>query len=59
MMEWPEQDPRVILFRYEDILGKEAWTYWKILSFLDFLSQPDTWEADWQNASVQKTNSQK
>ena len=33
MMEWPEQDPRVNLFRYEDILGKEAWTYWKILSF--------------------------
>ncbi|MGK0298866.1 MAG: hypothetical protein ACI9XC_002490 [Gammaproteobacteria bacterium] len=33
MLEWPENDPRVILFKYEDIIGNEAQAYWKILSF--------------------------
>lgn len=36
MLEWPEDDPRVMLFRYEDIIGNEARAYRKILSFFGF-----------------------
>ncbi len=36
MLEWPDNDPRVMLFRYEDIIGNEARVYWKILSFFGF-----------------------
>ena len=36
MLEWPENDSRVLLLRYEDIIGNEAWTYWKILAFFGF-----------------------
>jgi hypothetical protein len=36
MLEWPENDPRVILLRYEDIIGNEVRTFWKILSFFGF-----------------------
>ena len=36
MLEWPENDPRVMLLRYEDIIGNEARAFWKILSFFGF-----------------------
>lgn len=34
MRAWPLDDPRVRLFRYEDMLGNEAATFWKIVRFL-------------------------
>lgn len=34
MLEWPDNDPRVRLYRYEDILGNEADTFRSIVSFL-------------------------
>lgn len=33
MMQWPEEDPRVLLFRYEDILGREAEVFEQIFDF--------------------------
>ncbi len=36
MLEWPESDPRVLLLRYEDIIGNEARAYGEILSFFGF-----------------------
>lgn len=33
MRQWPEDDPRVRLFRYEDILGREAQTFAEIGDF--------------------------
>jgi hypothetical protein len=36
MLEWPDNDPRVILLKYEDIIKNETQAYWKILSFFGF-----------------------
>lgn len=33
MMQWPEDDPRVLLFRYEDILGREPEVFEQIFDF--------------------------
>ena len=33
MMQWPENDPRVLLFRYEDILGRESEVFEQIFDF--------------------------
>lgn len=34
MLEWPEQDPRIRLFRYEDIVGDEIRAFGEIFDFL-------------------------
>ncbi len=36
MMEWPTQDPRIRIFRYEDILGNEEQTFRKLFEFYDY-----------------------
>ena len=36
MRDWPMDDPDIRVFRYEDILGREAEAMWEILTFLDF-----------------------
>ena len=36
MLAWPESDPRVRLFRYEDILGNETAVYNSIFDFFGF-----------------------
>jgi sulfotransferase family protein len=36
MLSWPERDPRVRLFRYEDILGNEAAVFGEIFDFYGF-----------------------
>ena len=36
MREWPTDDPDIRLFRYEDILEREAEAMWEILTFLEF-----------------------
>ena len=38
MMEWPEEDERVLTCRYEDLLGNEAETFGEIFTFFQ---QPD------------------
>lgn len=35
MMEWPEDDDRIKLYRYEDILGSEPETFEEIFTFLN------------------------
>ena len=34
MMQWPQDDPRVLLIRYEDLVGNEADSFGRIFEFL-------------------------
>lgn len=35
MAQWPTQDPRILLFKYEDILGNEQQVFSKLLKFYE------------------------
>ena len=53
MMFWPAQDPRIKVFRYEDLIGKEQDVFAEIFSFYG-LSWPEKklglWLADYLSA---------
>lgn len=43
LREWPEDDPRIRVFRYEDIIGQEVETFREILTFLGFSRFEQLW----------------
>ena len=38
MRKWPEADPNIILFKYEDIVGNEVEVFSEIFNFMEFTS---------------------